>query len=305
MFVMFMYYYNLTDFYKKKFGCKIAKLAFNGGFSCPNRENGGSGCIFCTGSDEFAGEVTKTLKQQYEDQKLVVKNKWSDAKFIAYFGSYTNTYAPTSVLREKFLEALSFEDVIGISIGTRCDCISDDCFKFLEELNKKTFLTVELGLQSIHNETLKFINRGHDLDSFDKMVKRLKEASINVVVHIIDGLPFETEDMMLETIRHLNDLEIDGIKIHNLYVAKRTVLEKLYLDGKFELMSMNQYINIVCKQLEILSPNIVVHRLTGETMAEKLVATTWAREKINILNGVVKKLKKDKSYQGKYYKKSH
>lgn len=300
-----MYYYNLTDFYKKKFGCKVAKLAFNGGFSCPNRENGGSGCIFCTGSDEFAGEVTKTLKQQYEDQKLVVKNKWSDAKFIAYFGSYTNTYAPTSVLREKFLEALSFEDVIGISIGTRCDCISDDCFKFLEELNKKTFLTVELGLQSIHNETLKFINRGHDLDSFDKMVKRLKEASINVVVHIIDGLPFETEDMMLETIRHLNDLEIDGIKIHNLYVAKRTVLEKLYLDGKFELMSMNQYINIVCKQLEILSPNIVVHRLTGETMAEKLVATTWAREKINILNGVVKKLKKDKSYQGKYYKKSH
>lgn len=305
MFVMFMYYYNLTDFYKKKFGCKVAKLAFNGGFSCPNRENGGSGCVFCTGSDEFAGEVTKTLKQQYEDQKLVVKNKWSDAKFIAYFGSYTNTYAPTSVLREKFLEALSFEDVIGISIGTRCDCISDDCFKFLEELNKKTFLTVELGLQSIHNETLKFINRGHDLDSFDKMVKRLKEASINVVVHIIDGLPFETEDMMLETIRHLNDLEIDGIKIHNLYVAKRTVLEKLYLDGKFELMSMNQYINIVCKQLEILSPNIVVHRLTGETMAEKLVATTWAREKINILNGVVKKLKKDKSYQGKYYKKSH
>ena len=300
-----MYYYNLTDFYKKKFGCKVAKLAFNGGFSCPNRENGGSGCVFCTGSDEFAGEVTKTLKQQYEDQKLVVKNKWSDAKFIAYFGSYTNTYAPTSVLREKFLEALSFEDVIGISIGTRCDCISDDCFKFLEELNKKTFLTVELGLQSIHNETLKFINRGHDLDSFDKMVKRLKEASINVVVHIIDGLPFETEDMMLETIRHLNDLEIDGIKIHNLYVAKRTVLEKLYLDGKFELMSMNQYINIVCKQLEILSPNIVVHRLTGETMAEKLVATTWAREKINILNGVVKKLKKDKSYQGKYYKKSH
>lgn len=305
MFVMFMYYYNLTDFYKKKFGCKVAKLAFNGGFSCPNRENGGSGCIFCTGSDEFAGKVTKTLKQQYEDQKFVVKNKWPDAKFIAYFGSYTNTYAPTSVLKEKFLEALSFEDVIGISIGTRCDCISDDCFKFLEELNKKTFLTVELGLQSIHNETLKFINRGHDLESFDKMVKRLKEASINVVVHIIDGLPFETEDMMLETIRHLNDLEIDGIKIHNLYVAKRTVLEKLYLDGKFELMSMNQYINIVCKQLEILNPKIVVHRLTGETMAEKLVAPTWAREKINILNGVVKKLKKDKSYQGKYYKKSH
>ena len=300
-----MYYYNLTDFYKKKFGCKVAKLAFNCGFSCPNRENGGSGCIFCTGSDEFAGEVTKTLKQQYEDQKLVVKNKWSDAKFIAYFGSYTNTYAPTSVLREKFLEVLSFEDVIGISIGTRCDCISDDCFKFLEELNKKTFLTVELGLQSIHNETLEFINRGHDLDSFDKMVKRLKEASINVVVHIIDGLPFETEDMMLETIRHLNDLEIDGIKIHNLYIAKRTVLEKLYLDGKFELMSMNQYINIVCKQLEILNPKIVVHRLTGETMDEKLVAPTWAREKINILNGVVKKLKKDKSYQGKYYKKSH
>lgn len=305
MFVMFMYYYNLTDFYKKKFGCKVAKLAFNGGFSCPNRENGGSGCIFCTGSDEFAGEVTKTLKEQYEDQKLVVKNKWSDAKFIAYFGSYTNTYAPTSVLREKFLEVLSFEDVIGISIGTRCDCISDDCFKFLEELNKKTFLTVELGLQSIHNETLEFINRGHDLDSFDKMVKRLKEASINVVVHIIDGLPFETEDMMLETIRYLNDLEIDGIKIHNLYVAKRTVLEKLYLDGKFELMSMNQYINIVCKQLEILNPKIVVHRLTGETMDEKLVAPTWAREKINILNGVVKKLKNDKSYQGKYYKKSH
>lgn len=169
-----MYYNNLADFYKKKFGFRLAKLAFNGGFTCPNRINGARGCIFCTGSAENASESSVSLYDQYLKETEVVKNKWPQAKYIAYFGSFTNTFDSVENLKKRFEEVLTFPDVVGLSIGTRCDSISDECFKYLCDLNKRTYLTVELGLQSSFDSTLKFINRGHDIASFDSMVKKLK-----------------------------------------------------------------------------------------------------------------------------------
>lgn len=293
-----MYYNNLSDYYKKKFGCKVVKLSFNGGFSCPNRINGGRGCIFCSGSYEYAGNVHNSLQKQYEEQKKTMDNKWPNAKYIAYFGSFTNTFDSVDNLKKRFEEVLSYPNVIGLSIGTRSDCISDECLKYLNDLNKRTFLTIELGLQSSFDETLKFINRGHDKENFTSCVKKLKDHNINVVVHIINGLPNETEDMMLENIRYLNSLNIDGIKIHNLFIVKDTTLAEMYSNNPFKLLSRDEYIDIVCKQLMILNPNIIVHRLTGDPKKENLIEPSWALKKIDILNGIVKKLKKDKTYQG-------
>lgn len=300
--VIGMYYNNLSDFYKNKFGCKVVKLSFDGGFSCPNRVNGSGGCIFCSGSYEYAGDRNKSLDTQYFEQKKVMDRKWPDAKYIAYFGSFTNTFDSVDRLRDRFDKVLEFDNVVGLSIGTRCDCINDEVYEYLCELNKRTFLTVELGLQSMHDSTLNFINRGHDLKCFDECVRRLKELGINVVVHIIDGLPGEDEKMMLDTIRHLNKLDIDGIKIHNLFVVKNTVMGHMYLDKPFKLLSKVEYIDILVKQIRLLKPSIVIHRLTGDPRADDLIAPLWCVKKIDVLNGVVKKLKRDKAYQGIDYK---
>lgn len=299
-----MYYNNLSDFYKKKFGCKVVKLSFDGGFSCPNRVNGSGGCIFCSGSYEYAGERGKSLEEQYKDQKLVMDRKWPGSKYIAYFGSFTNTFDSVDNLRKRFDKVLDFDNVIGLSIGTRSDCISDECYEYLRELNKRTFLTVELGLQSCYDRTLEFINRGHDFNSFVLCVKRLKDLNINVVVHLINGLPGEDEEMMLDNIRYLNELDIDGIKIHNLFVVRNTVMGNMYLERPFRLLSRDEYIDVLVKQIRILKPSIVIHRLTGDPRADDLIAPLWCVKKIDVLNGVVKRLKRDNAYQGIDYKKS-
>lgn len=293
-----MYYNNLSDFYKNKFGCKVVKLSFDGGFSCPNRVNGSGGCIFCSGSYEYAGNRDKSLDEQYFEQKKVMDRKWPGAKYIAYFGSFTNTFDSVDRLKDRFDKVLEFDNIIGLSIGTRCDCICDDVYKYLEELNKRTFLTVELGLQSMHDCTLKYINRGHNLKCFDDCVRRLKELNINVVVHIIDGLPGEDEEMMLDTIRYLNELDIDGIKIHNLFVVKNTVMGNMYLNNPFKLLSRDEYIDILVKQIRLLKPSIVIHRLTGDPKVDDLIEPLWCVKKIDVLNGVVKRLKYDHAYQG-------
>lgn len=297
-----MYYNNLSDFYKKKFGCKVVKLSFDGGFSCPNRVSGNGGCIFCSGSNEFAGDRNKTLEEQYYDQVKMISKKWPNAKYIAYFGSFTNTYDSVENLRKRFETVLKFGNVIGLSIGTRSDCISADILEYLIDLNKRTFLTIELGLQSMHDSTLRYINRGHDLRNFDECVKLLKKNNINVVVHIIDGLPGETEEMMLDNINYLNRLDIDGIKIHNLFVVKNTLLAYIYQKDKFHLLTLDEYIDILYKQIRLLKPSIVIHRLTGDPKKEDLIAPEWAIRKINVLNGVVKILKNNKAYQGIDYK---
>lgn len=298
-----MYYNNLSDYYKKIFNSKIIKLSFDGGFSCPNRTNGNFGCIFCSGSNEFAGSRNKTLYEQYLEQKAMMNKKWEGAKYIAYFGSFTNTFDTVENLKKRFEEVLTFPNVIGLSISTRPDSISSDCLEYLKDLNSRTFLTVELGLQSINDETLKYINRGHNLECFEATYYKLKKANIRVVVHIIDGLPNESEEMMINTIKYLNKLKIDGIKIHNLYIIKNTPLEKIYLKEKFKLLTKDEYIRILVKQIEELDPNIVIHRLTGDPRKEDLIAPLWATKKIDILNGVVKTLKAKHSYQGIKYKK--
>lgn len=292
-------YHTLNYFYKTKFNSKVFKVSLNGNFSCPNFKNG-NGCIFCShGSGDFAGNKEDDLVTQFNEVKTMMEKKWPHAKYIGYFQANTNTYAPLDILKEKYETILKLPNVIGLSIATRCDAISDECLDYLEDLSKRTFLTIELGLQSMHDKTLKLINRGHDLKSFDECVKKLKQRNINVVVHIINGLPFETKDMMLATVKHLNSLKIDGIKIHMLHVLKNTELEKLYNETHFHILTKQEYIDIVCDELEILNEKIVIHRITGDPTKEDLIEPTWLLKKFCVLNDIDKEMVRRNSYQGK------
>ena len=295
-------YHTLNYFYKNKFGIKVFKVSLNGGFSCPNLDGkvGFGGCIYCSksGSGEFGGDKDKTLTEQFYEMKDVVNKKHIPCKYIGYFQARTNTYADVDILKKKYEEVLAIPDVIGLNIATRCDAISDECLEYLAELNKRTMLTIELGLQTIHEKTSKLINRCHTLEQFDSMVHKLRDRHINVVVHIIDGLPYETEDMMLDTVRHLNDLDIQGIKIHMLHVIKDTGMANLYLKEKFHILSKEEYIDIVIKQLEILDPRIVVNRITSDPDKDTLLEPAWLLEKCQLLNDIDKEMKKRNTYQG-------
>ena len=292
-------YHTLNYFYKTKFNSKVFKVSLNGNFSCPNFKNG-NGCIFCShGSGDFAGNKEDDLVTQFNEVKTMMEKKWPHAKYIGYFQANTNTYAPLDILKEKYETILKLPNVIGLSIATRCDAISDECLDYLEDLSKRTFLTIELGLQSMHDKTLKLINRGHDLKSFDECVKKLKQRNINVVVHIINGLPFETKDMMLATVKYLNSLKIDGIKIHMLHVLKNTELEKLYNETHFHILAKEEYIDIVCDELELLNEKIVIHRITGDPTKEDLIEPTWLLKKFCVLNDIDKEMVRRNSYQGK------
>ena len=292
-------YHTLNYFYKTKFNSKVFKVSLNGNFSCPNFKNG-NGCIFCShGSGDFAGNKEDDLVTQFNEIKTMMEKKWPHAKYIGYFQANTNTYAPLDILKEKYETILKLPNVIGLSIATRCDAISNECLDYLEDLSKRTFLTIELGLQSMHDKTLKLINRGHDLKSFDECVKKLKQRNINVVVHIINGLPFETKDMMLATVKYLNSLKIDGIKIHMLHVLKNTELEKLYNETHFHILTKEEYIDIVCDELELLDEKIVIHRITGDPTKEDLIEPTWLIKKFCVLNDIDKEMVRRNSYQGK------
>ena len=233
--------------------------------------------------------------------KEVVNKHHIPCKYIGYFQARTNTYAPVEVLKEKYEEVLRQPNVIGLNIATRCDAISDECLEYLEELSKRTFLTIELGLQTIHEETSKLINRCHTVKQFDEMVNKLRERGINVVVHIINGLPFETEDMMLETVKHLNTLDIQGIKIHMLHIIKDTGMANLYEKTHFHVLSKEEYIDIVIKELEILDPKIVVNRITSDPDKDTLVEPRWLCEKCQLLNDIDKEMVKRNTYQGIKY----
>ena len=295
-------YHTLNYFFKNKFNSKVYKVSLNAGFTCPNIDGtkGYGGCIYCskTGSGEHGGNPNKSLTEQFYDVKEVVDKKWPSSKYIAYFQARTNTYAPLEVLKEKYEEVLKLPNVIGLFIATRCDSINDDVLNYLEELSKRTFLTIELGLQTIHEKTSKLINRGHSLEEFDNMVNKLRERNINVSVHIINGLPYETEDMMLDTIKHLNNLDIQGIKIHMLNIVKDTPLETLYNRDKFHILSKEEYIDIVIKQLELLRPEIIVNRITSDPDKDTLLEPTWLLDKCQLLNDIDKEIKKRNTYQG-------
>lgn len=295
-------YYTLNYFYKKTFGTKVFKVALNAGFTCPNRDGtkGYDGCIYCSqsGSGDFAGNKDEDLVTQFNNIKSIMLKKWPNAKYIAYFQASSNTYADVNILKEKYESVLKIPNVIGIDIATRPDCFNKEIYDYLSELNKKTFLTVELGLQSMHEKTLKFINRGHDLKCFEDAVNELKKRNIKVVVHIINGLPYETKEDMIETAKYLNKLGIDGIKIHMLYVIKNTKLGNMYLNKPFKILTKDEYIDIVISQLEYLNENIVIARITGDPVREDLIEPKWLVKKFVVLNDIDKEMVKRNTYQG-------
>lgn len=297
-------YHTLNYYLKNKFNTKVFKVSLNGGFTCPNLDGtkGYGGCIYCSksGSGDFGGNPNKDLTTQFKEIKEVESKKWPNSKYIAYFQARTNTYAPLEVLKAKYEEVLKINDVIGLFIATRCDAITDETLDYLEELNKRTFLTIELGLQTTNEKTSKLINRCHTLKEFENMVKRLRKRNINVVVHIINGLPYETETDMLNTVRYLNKLDIQGIKIHMLCIIKDTPLETLYQKEKFHILTKEEYIDIVIKQLELLREDIVIHRITSDPDKNSLIEPTWLLKKFCLLNDIDKEMVKRDTYQGKY-----
>ena len=301
-------YYTLDYFYKQKFNSKVFKVSLNAGFSCPNKDGkvGLGGCIYCskTGSGEYAGDVKKDLATQFNEVKEMMLKKWPKAKYIGYFQANTNTYADVDILKEKYETILKLDNVVGLNIATRPDSISDECLDYLEELSKRTYLTIELGLQTIHDKTSKFINRCHTLECFKNMVKELRGRNINVVVHIINGLPYETKEMMIDTVKYLSNLDIQGIKIHMLSILKDTKLADIYNKDNFKLITRDEYIDIVCDQLEYLREDIVINRITGDPKISDLIEPDWLIKKVTILNDIDKEMAKRNSYQGiKYQKK--
>ena len=293
-------YHTLNYYYKNKYGKKTFKVSLNGGFSCPNKEKTGHGCIFCSrlGSGDFAGNQNDDLLTQFNKVKNIMEQKWPDSYYIGYFQANTNTYAPLDVLKEKYESILKIPNVVGLNIATRSDAISKECYDYLEDLSKRTNLTIEIGLQSMHEKTLKLINRGHDLKNFEQCIKELKKRHINTVVHIINGLPNETKEDMINTVKYLNNLHIDGIKIHMLHITKDTDLEDYYKTNPFHILTKEEYIDIVISELEHLSPEIVIHRITGDPKKEDLIEPTWLLKKFCVLNDIDKEMKKRDTYQG-------
>ena len=268
-------YHTFTYFLEQKFGRKVAKISLDAGFTCPNIDGskGVGGCTYCSarGSGDFAGDQSLSLREQFEQVRQVMNQKWPDAVYIPYFQAHTNTYAPLEVLKEKFEEALSFPDVMGLAIATRADCITDEIADYLGELAQRTYLEVELGLQSVHDVTGERINRCHSYADFLEGYQKLADRGINICVHIIDGLPGEDREMMLETARRLSHLHLHSIKIHLLHVLKGTVMEQQLAEGQFRLLTREEYVGIVCDQLELLPPQMVIQRVTGDGERESLV----------------------------------
>lgn len=296
-------YHTLDYYYKNRFNQKVFKVSLNAGFSCPNIDGtkGYGGCIYCSkiGSGEFAGNKEDDIVKQFNEIKNMMLKKWPNAKYIGYFQARTNTYAPVEKLKSLYEKILDQENVIGLNIATRPDAISKECLDYLNELNKKTYLTIELGLQTTNEITSKLINRCHSLKCFEDMVKDLRKRNIDVVVHIINGLPYETKNDMLNTVKYLNNLDIQGIKIHMLSILKDTPLEKLYKKEKFHILTKEEYIDIVIDQLELLRPEIVIHRITGDPKIDDLIEPFWLTKKFCVLNDIDKEMVKRNTYQGK------
>ena len=272
---------------REKFGCKVYKLSIDGGFSCPNRDGtlGYGGCIFCneTGSGDFAARCG-SITRQLEDAKKWVEAKNKDGKYMAYFQSFTNTYAPAEILRSRYLEAIAPGDIVGLAIGTRPDCLGEDVMEVLRQVNAIKPVTVELGLQTIHEASAQYIRRGFVNQVYFDAVKKLKDAGIEVVTHIILGLPGETPRMAAETTRAAVEAGTDGVKFHLLHVLKHTDLEKDYLAGKFSCLSMEEYGKWLCTCMKEVPPDVTVHRITGDGAKRNLVAPLWSGDKKRVLN---------------------
>ncbi|MBQ8802895.1 MAG: TIGR01212 family radical SAM protein [Tyzzerella sp.] len=298
-------YYSLDYYIKETFGEKLYKLSLDGGMTCPNRDGtlGNRGCIFCSvgGSGDFAGDRNISIKEQLEQGRQLVKRKHKGSSYIAYFQAYTNTYAPVSYLEKIFMEAIEEPDVKVLSIATRPDCLSSDILDLLSRLNQIKPVWVELGLQTIHPESAKFIRRGYDLDVFEKSVYDLKKIGVSIIVHTILCLPNETEKEMLETIYYLNKLPINGIKLQLLHILKNTDLADYYGDKPFFLPNLEEYLELLGKLVSHLRPDIVIHRLTGDGPKSLLIAPLWTSNKRLVLNSMQKYFKDADIWQGKEY----
>ena len=298
-------YHTLSFYLKQKYGKKVIKVSLNGGFTCPNRDGtkGTGGCTYCSelGSGDFGGDPQKSIRDQFKEVREKLAAKWPDALYIPYFQAGTNTYAPLEKLKLLFEEALSIENAVGLSVSTRPDCISEEIADYLKELSRRTFLTVELGLQTVHDITAEKINRCHSFDDFLRGYKMLSDRGINVCVHIINGLPCENKEMMLETARQVSLLKPHSVKIHLLHIIKGTRLAEQFIHGEFEEMSFEDYIGTVCDQLELLPPETVIQRLTGDGDRNTLIAPRWSLDKKRVMNGIDMELERRNSFQGKRY----
>lgn len=296
-------YHTLNYYFMSNFGRKMYKAVIDCGLTCPNIDGtkGFGGCIFCDGGSGYFTDGTMNVTEQLQSEKERIFRKNGEVPVIAYFQANTNTYAPTEKLREIYNKALAFPDIAGISVGTRADCLSDDVISLLCEINSRTNLTVELGMQTVHEKTIDLINRCCTHEEFLKGYNKLKEKNIRVCLHIINGLPYETAEMMLETARQTALLRPDGLKIQMLHVISGTVLADMYADGAFSLMSREEYIDIVVRQLELLPPETVIERITGDGDKSKLIAPDWSRNKIAVLGGIDKELAVRDTYQGRLY----
>jgi len=282
----------LSEYYREKFGCKVYKLSLDGGFSCPNRDGtlGTCGCIFCTGSGEFAEGGPEPIEVQLERAKARVRDKNKGGKYIAYFQAFTNTYAPVERLRKLYYEAIAPEDILGLSVGTRPDCLGQDIIDLLSEVNRVKPVSVELGLQTVHEKTARYIRRGYETAVYYDAVRRLKGEGIEVVTHIILGLPGETEEMMVQTTEAAVSAGTDGIKFHLLHVLRGTDLAKEYAAGKFRCLTLEEYGQILKKCADVLPETVVVHRITGDGAKRDLIAPLWSADKKRVLNYLYKVL---------------
>lgn len=295
-------YYTYDCYLKRRFGKKCVKISLDGGFTCPNIDGTIStgGCIFCSekGSGDHTPPCNIPLEKQFEMGKQIISGKWNNVFYIPYFQAHTNTYAPTSVLREKFESALALPETVGLSISTRPDCLSEETVDLLAELSEKTYLTAELGLQSANDKTLKLINRGHTYADFEEGYRRLTQRGINVCVHIINGLPGESREDMMYTIDKIARLRPHALKIHLLYILKNTPLAEMYERGEFRALERDEYVNLVCDQLERLPEDIVIERVTGDGVKDDLIAPLWSIKKTVVTNEIDKELVKRGSFQG-------
>ena len=287
-----MEYLSFNKYLKDKFGQKVYKISLDGGFTCPNRDGktGTRGCIFCSkgGSGDFAENREMSITEQIESGKKRVEKKIKSGKYIAYFQAFTNTYAPVEMLRQKYEEAINHPDIVALSIATRPDCLGDDVLKLLDEMNKIKPVFVELGLQTIHQKSAKYIRRGYDLSVYDKAVRDLKKIGVNVVVHVILGLPNESENDMLETVKYVCESGANGIKLQLLHIIDGTDLAKDYKKGLFKTLEFDEYVNLIVKCIKIIPKDIVIHRLTGDGAKKDLIAPLWSADKKRVLNAINK-----------------
>lgn len=296
-------YNTLTNYYKVKYKCKVSKISLNANFTCPNKDgkSGYGGCTYCSilGSGDFAGDKELPLKEQFEQIKTIMENKWPNSLYIPYLQANSNTYKPLPDLKRMYEEIITFDEkIIMLSIATRADCLEDDKIEYLSELNKRIPVQIELGLQTIHESTAKLINRCHSLECFDNVVKKLRANNIEVVVHIINGLPYETKEMMLETVKHINTLDIQGIKIHSLTIIKNTKMGQDFIASPFKLLSLEEYVDITVSQISILNKNIIIHRLAADAVDSDLIGPLWTRKKLVVMNEIDKFMRKNNIYQG-------